>query len=73
METKQHKVTVANLRDGSESLYMNISPIDALINEWLLANNQASQIHNPPSREKALALVKSGNRTYAINDFCVLK
>lgn len=72
-DRKQVKVTVENLSNECSSLYMNITPINALINEHLLNSSKASQLHNPVERERAKSLIISGNKTFSIGDLCVLK
>lgn len=73
-DRKQRTVKVWNLSEhDSFSIYTNISPINALINEFLLNGTKASQLHNPLERDKALNMIQSGNKTFSIGELIVLK
>lgn len=69
----QRIVHIENLANDKQAMYMNITPIDALINDYMIGNKKASQLHNTVERDKARALIVSGNKTFSIGDLCVLK
>lgn len=67
-------VEVHNLTDYSVSTYMDVSREDALVSEWLLNNQRASQLHDEATRKQLKSRIKRSGpngRTLVLDDFAI--
>ena len=68
---KRKEVWVHDLSSDTCLLYMDIEPVTALVNTYMLENNLASQLHNDEARSPVIRKIVFGKKTMAIGDWAV--
>lgn len=67
------KVYIHNLSNDMVYTYININPVDALINQAIINDGKSTSIHNPMIRDGYRIRIINAIHSLSIGDLAVLK
>lgn len=71
-EETTSRVVVYNLSNDEEQLFIDIKPVDAIINASIIGIGKSTQLHNQKLRDDLKSQLTYGDKTIGCGDYCVI-